>query len=50
MSASATRENARKKLHKAQPASIFDLFAPVISLCEQFAINSRFGGGCADLP
>ena len=54
MSVSAMRANACKQPQGAENrrgiAPKFDEIATVVALCELFALNSRFGGGCADLP
>ena len=54
MSASAKREIARqtgeKTLHPSQYAQNFDEIAFLDSLNNCLAVNSRFGGGCADHP
>ena len=52
MSASGAWSNTRKQTQRAanQIKSIlkFDKIAPVVSLRELFALNSRLSGGCAD--
>lgn len=54
MSAPAIRARARKQPERAANRRRFalesDEIALVVSLCELFALNSRFGWGCADLP